>query len=204
MGNSVVFTLRDGGADQTLTVTIANGATSACDITHSFANSAGDLMDWKIVPSGTISAYAPNVMITSEWAGSGAISSGPTTNQNIRTIGASFGAFQSGATALSGTLTYCVPTYFSGTIQSVELIGDVSGSVTVDVLTVAHTSWTGTASASSITAAAIPALASAARFTDTTLTGWTTSVTAGTDFCFAMSSPTTVAGVSITLKVAAN
>lgn len=329
MGNSLVFTLRDAGADTTLTVTISNTATSGCDTTHSVTNAAGDLMDWKIVPSGVIGGYAPNVMITSEWAGSagggtltsiatgcglsggtitisgtiirkptprvvsgtsdaildadcgnqlqytnaGLVSltiaqagsgglflsgwftdflctgaagctltpatstvnnaatlhlatnqsarlwsdgsqywanvgsstgSAPTTNQNIRTIGASFGAFQSGATALSGSLTYCVPTYFAGTIQSVELIGDVSGSVTVDVQTVAHTSWTGTASASSITAAAIPALVSAARYTDSTLTGWTTSFTAGTDVCFVMTSPTTVAGVSITVKVAAN
>jgi hypothetical protein len=128
----------------------------------------------------------------------------PTTNQNIRTIGATFGSFESGASALSGSHTACVPTYFAGTIQSVELIGDVSGSATVDVLTVAHTSWTGRASTSSITAAAIPALSSAARFTDSTLTGWTTSLTAGTDVCFALTSPTTVAGVAVAVKVAAN
>jgi hypothetical protein len=128
----------------------------------------------------------------------------PTANQNIRTIGATFGSFESGATALSGSHTACVPTYFAGTIQSVELIGDVSGSATVDVLTVAHGSWTGRASASSITAAAIPALASAAAFTDSTLTGWNKTVTAGTDVCFALTSPTTVAGVAIAVKVAAN
>jgi len=130
--------------------------------------------------------------------------SGGTTNQNIRTIGASFGSFQSGATALSAAATACVPTYFAGTIQGVEIIGDVSGSATIDVKTVAHTSWTGTASASSIAASDIPALSTAARYTDTTLTGWTTSLTAGTDVCFVMTSPTTVAGLSITLKVAAN
>jgi hypothetical protein len=205
MGNSVVFTLRDGGSNEVVTVTIANAATSGCDTTHSFGTTAGDLLDWSIVPSGTIMGYDPNVLITAQFGGLGSGSGGgATTNQNIRTIGAFFGSFQSGATALSGTLTACVPTYFSGTIQSVELIGDVVGSVTVDVLTVAHTSWTGTASASSITAAAIPALSSAARYTDSTLTGWTTSFAAGTDVCFAMTSPTTIAGVSIAVKIAAN
>ncbi len=128
----------------------------------------------------------------------------PTTNQNIRSIGATFGSFESGAAALSGSKTFCVPTYFAGTIQSVELIGDVSGSATVDVLTVAHSSWTGRASATSITSGAIPALSSASRYTDSTLSGWTLPVTAGTDFCFALTSPTTVAGVAITVKVAAN
>jgi hypothetical protein len=136
--------------------------------------------------------------------GTSSSSTSPTTNQNIRTIGATFGSFESGATALSGSHTACVPTYFAGTIQSVEIIGDVSGSATVDVLTVAHTSWTGRASTASITAAAIPALAAAARFTDSTLTGWTTSVTADTDVCFALTSPTTVAGVAIAVKVSAN
>lgn len=127
-----------------------------------------------------------------------------TANQNLRTIGASFGSFESGATALSGSHTACVATYFAGTIQSVELIGDVSGSATVDVLTVAHGSWTGRASAASITAAAIPAISSASKYTDSTLTGWTTTLAAGTDVCFALTSPTTVAGVAIAVKVAAN
>lgn len=130
--------------------------------------------------------------------------SGPTTNQNIRTIGANFGSFQSGATALSAASTSCIPTYFSGTIQAVEIIGNVSGSITIDVQTVLHSAWTGTASVSSITAAAIPALSAASKYTDTTLTGWTKTIAAGTDVCFVMSSPTTVAGASITLKVAAN
>ncbi len=132
----------------------------------------------------------------------------PTTNQNIRTVGATFGSFESGAAALSGSKTFCVPTYFAGFPQSVEIIGDVSGSVTVDVLTVAHSSWTGRSSTSSITASDIPALSSAARYTDTALTGWTYDSThafpAGTDFCFALTSPTTVAGVAISVKVAAN
>ncbi len=101
-----------------------------------------------------------------------------TTNQKIRTIGASFGSFESGATALSGSHTACVATYFAGTIQSVELIGDVSGSATVDMLTVAHGSWTGRASATSITASDIPALSSAAAYTDSTLTGWTKTLAA--------------------------
>ena len=128
----------------------------------------------------------------------------PTTNQNIRTIGASFGDFSSGASAISGAQIACVPSYFAGTISAVELIATPSGSVTVDVKTVAHGSFTGPASTSSITASDIPALASATTYSDTTLTGWTTSVSAGTDFCFYLTSPTTVAGVAISVKMAAN
>ena len=127
----------------------------------------------------------------------------PTTNQNIRTIGAVFGDFSSGASAISGAQIACVPVYFAGTIGAVELIATPSGSVTVDVKTVAHGSFTGPSSTSSITASDIPALSSATTFSDTTLTGWSKTVAAGTDVCFYLTSPTTVAGVAIAVKVAA-
>jgi len=145
-----------------------------------------------------------NVAVSTSGTWAKLATSGGTTNQNIRTIGASFGSFQSGATALSAAATACVPTYFAGTIQAVEIISNVPGSAIIDVQTVAHSSWTGTASASSITASDIPALSSAASYTDTTLTGWNKTITAGTDVCFVMTSPTTVAGLSITVKVSAN
>lgn len=125
----------------------------------------------------------------------------PTTNQNIRTFGATF---DGGGSALTGTLTRCVNIYEAGTIQQVVLIADASGSVTVDVQTVAQTSYTGPGSASSITAADTPALSTAVRFSDTTLTGWSTSLSANTVACFVMSSPTTVKWVNATVKIAAN
>ena len=204
VGNTIVFTWRDTAASQALTCTITGAAATSCsDLTHSFKATLGDALDIQAVVTGTI-AGTPIIVMSASFAGNGGGGSGPTVNQNIRTIGASFGSFQSGATALSGSQTACVPTYIAGTIQAVEIIGNVSGSATIDVQSVAHASWTGTASVSSITAADIPALSSAAAYSDTTLTGWTTSVTAGTDFCFVMTSPTTVAGLSITLKVAAN
>jgi hypothetical protein len=139
---------------------------------------------------------------TSQGAGSPPIfSTIPTTNQNIRTFGATF---DGGGSALTGTLTRCTNIYEAGTISQVVLLADASGSATVDVQTVAQSSYTGPASAASITAADIPALSSAVRFSDTTLTGWTTAVTANTVACFVMSSPTTVKWVQATVKFAAN
>lgn len=126
---------------------------------------------------------------------------GGTPNQNIRTMGATF---DGGGSALTGTLTRCVNVYESGTISQVVLIADASGSVTVDVQTVAQTSYTGPGSASSITAADTPALSAAVRFSDTTLTGWTTALAANTVACFVMSSPATVKWVNITVKFSAN
>ena len=130
---------------------------------------------------------------------------GTTTNQKIRTIGASFGSFQSGASALTAAATACVPTYFSGTIQSVEIIADVTGIATIDVKTVAHSSWTGTASTSSITASDIPTLVGgSAVYTDTTLTGWTTALPAGNVLGFNVISVSGLKMVTLTLGVTRN
>jgi hypothetical protein len=131
----------------------------------------------------------------------GTTAGGGTTNQNIRTIGATF---VNGGAALTGSTTSCTVVYFAGTIQQVDLIADQSGSATVDVQTVAFGSYTGPGSASSITAADTPALSSAVKFSDSTLTGWTTGVAANSVFCFVLSSPTTVTYVEAVLKVAAN
>ncbi len=153
---------------------------------------------------------AGNVFMTPDLVAQGANGNGGggggggNKNSNIRSIGASFGSFESGGTALSGSKTSCVTVHFAGVIQKATITGEPSGSVTVDVLKVAHASWTGIGSVASITAAAVPALSSAATFTDSTLSGWTTAIAAETDVCFALTSPTTVAGVAISLQVKAN
>ena len=127
-----------------------------------------------------------------------------TTNQNLRSILADFGDFTSTASALTTAAQACVIVPFSGTINKVQLIATPSGSVTVDVRTVAFASYTGPSSTSTITASDIPALSSAASYTDSTLTGWTTSFSANTVACFYLTSPTTVTGVEILVSLAAN
>jgi hypothetical protein len=93
---------------------------------------------------------------------------------------------------------------FAGSISKVQLIATPSGSVTVDVRTVAYASYTGPSSTSTITASDTPALSSATSYSDSTLTGWTTTVTANSVFCFYLTSPSTVTGVEAVLTVAAN
>jgi hypothetical protein len=137
--------------------------------------------------------------------GCNSIPAAVTTNQNIRSIIADFGDFTSTASALTASAQACGVAQMSGTIQRVVLFGTPSGSVTVDVRTVALASWTGPSSTSSIAAADIPALvAQDTPYIDTTLTGWTTTVAADTVFCFYLSSPTSITGAQIILKLAAN
>lgn len=130
----------------------------------------------------------------------GAAPTGPTTNQNIRTV--SF-YFDGGGSAITAT-TSCTHVNYAGTIQSFTMIGQASGNATVDVQTVAYSSWTGPASASSITDAHTPAMTAATKYQDTTLTSWTTSFTAGTVVCFVMTGPTVMTWLSGNIKIAAN
>lgn len=122
-------------------------------------------------------------------------------NQSTRTIGA---VFDGGGSALTGTTTRCTYVPYSGTIQAATLISDVPGTATVDVRTVAYSSYTGPSSASTITGSATPSLSSAAKYQDTTLAGWNTSVAAGTMACFVLASPSTITWAALSLKIAAN
>lgn len=85
----------------------------------------------------------------------------------------------------------------SGTITGVHLISNAlptGADLIVDVLTVAFSSYTGFGSASSITASDIPTITTGAmnpRYSDTTLTGWTTSLAAATVVCVGINSAPT-------------
>ena len=134
-------------------------------------------------------------------SGSACASGGPTTNQNIRSVSA---VFDGGGSALSGTVTRCSQVNYAGTINEATIIADVSGSATIDVRTVAYSSYTGPSSASTITASATPALSSAVKYQDSTLSGWTTSLSANTVVCFVLTSPSTVTWLAANIKVTAN
>lgn len=90
------------------------------------------------------------------------------------TYGVSFPIDGAGATITTGDKFY-VEIPISGTITAARLEADASGSAVVDV----EKSSGHSGSYSSIAASAKPTLSSAQRSDDTTLTGWTKTVTAG-------------------------
>lgn len=54
-GQTAVVTLRKGGVDQALTCTITGGSGATCqDLTHSVNLAQNDLIDWKVVTTGTV------------------------------------------------------------------------------------------------------------------------------------------------------
>lgn len=89
---------------------------------------------------------------------------------------------------------------FNGTITSVTLIADVSGSIVVDIWKTPFGSYPPVVGGS-ICASAKPTLSSALTSQDTTLTGWTTTINAGDTLLFNVDSASTVKQVTVILRV---
>lgn len=103
----------------------------------------------------------------------------------------------------------CSVVEVAGTIVAAHLISNAlptGANLVVDVLKVAYASYTGVGAASSITASAVPTIATGdanPRYEDTTLTGWTTSVSANDVVCVAINTAPTggATWASLTLEV---
>jgi len=87
---------------------------------------------------------------------------------------------------------------FAGTITSWTLLADQSGSAQ---FTVKKSTYTGFPTTSSIVASAQPKLTAAQKNTDSTLTGWTTSIAAGDVLEFVLDSVTTCQRLTLTLVI---
>ncbi len=89
---------------------------------------------------------------------------------------------------------------YSCTINSVTMLADQSGSAVVDIWKVAYGSFPPSV-ANTITASALPTLSSAQNSQDTTLTGWTKTISAGDVLAFNVNSASTLTRINLTLKV---
>lgn len=135
----------------------------------------------------TISGSWPNQTINSTASGSGTAAVGYTFNGV-------------GAVLTTGTIGVGLRVPFACTINSVTLQADVSGSMVVDIWKDSYANYPPTV-ADSICASAKPTLSSAIKSEDTTLTGWTTSITAGDILFFNIDSCSTITNAVLTLKV---
>jgi hypothetical protein len=86
------------------------------------------------------------------------------------------------------------------TITAATLLADQSGSIVIDIWKDTYANYPPT-DADSITAAAPPTLSTATKSQDTTLTGWTTAVAAGTTLRFNVDSAATVTRVHLALTI---
>ncbi len=89
---------------------------------------------------------------------------------------------------------------YACTIVSATILADQSGSIVIDLWKDTFANYPPT-DADSITAAAPPTLSSATNSTDTTLTGWTKTISEGDVIAFNVDSAATVTRVTLLLKV---
>lgn len=89
---------------------------------------------------------------------------------------------------------------FACTITAVTLLADQTGSIVVDIWKDSYANYPPDNS-DSITASATPTISTATKSQDTTLTGWTTSISAGQILRFNVDSVTSIARVTVALKV---
>lgn len=100
------------------------------------------------------------------------------------------------ATGIKGDLE--IP--FDCTIQRVTMLADQSGSIVVDVWKDTYANYP-PVDADSITASAPPTISSALKSQNSTLTGWSTTITAGSTLRFNVDSCTSITRVCISLQV---
>lgn len=96
------------------------------------------------------------------------------------------GVFDGGGSAIVADRKIYVRIPISGTISAAYIMADVSGTISVEVWKDTFANFPPTV-ADKISASAPIALSSAQKGEDTTLTGWTTTVTAGDVLCFNVS-----------------
>lgn len=89
---------------------------------------------------------------------------------------------------------------FNCTITGVTLLSDVTGSMVMDIWKDSFANYPPTV-LDSITSATPPTLSSASKYNDTTLTGWTTSITSGDVLRFNLNSVSTITRYTIALTV---
>lgn len=99
------------------------------------------------------------------------------------------------ATGICGDLTAA----YDMVLTNVTVLADQSGSMVLDIWKDTYAHYPPTV-ADTITASALPTLSSALKYSDSTLTGWTTTVTAGDTFRFNINSITSITRFTVILK----
>jgi hypothetical protein len=124
----------------------------------------------------------------------------PTVKTNLKTTTLTFVIDGGGSTITTGIKGDLGPIDFACTIDAITMLADQSGSIVVDIWKDTYANFP-PADADSITASAAPTISSATKSQDATLTGWTTSISAGDIVRFNVDSVTSIQRLTISLKV---
>lgn len=107
--------------------------------------------------------------------------------------------FGNGVTTITTGIQGDIRFPYACTITQVDLLADQSGSIVVDLWKDTYANYPATV-ADAITASAKPTISSTTKATDSTLAGWTTSVTAGDIIRVNVDSVTTCTRVALVIK----
>jgi hypothetical protein len=108
-------------------------------------------------------------------------------------------AIDGGGVAITTSFAADVYVPYAATITAVTLLADQSGSVVLGISKSSYSGFPG--SLTSIVASAAPTLSSAQKSQDTTLTGWTTAISAGDVLHFTVTSVSTITRLNCVLTV---
>ena len=122
----------------------------------------------------------------------------PTGSGGGDTVGQFIVGWDGGGSAITAGTIVDVLAPFTGTITGWTLLADASGSAVVDIWKDVYANFPPTV-ADTITASAKPTLTSATKATSSTLTGWTTAVTAGDILRFNLDSASTITRLLLVL-----
>lgn len=181
--------------------TIANNAVTTAKILNSavtLAKIANAAANSRLLGAGSGGSGAAYTELT-VGAGLSMGASSLTTSTAQRTRQITFVLDGGGSALTTGVKVYALPVEYACTITAVTLAADASGSCVLDILKCARGSYAG--SLASIVASAPPTLSSAIQSQDTTLTGWTTSISADDFLRVSVTSATTVKWVAGALTV---
>lgn len=153
----------------------------------------------KISVVGTPSPGDTIIWDGSQWE-PGTGGGGATTNENRRTI---YLVMDGGGLPITTGIRADVRVPYSGTITGWEIVADASGSIVIDVWKDTYANYPPTV-ADTIAGTEKPTLSSAAKNQDTSLSTWTTSLTAGDWIRFNVDSASTVTRVALAIMVDAS
>lgn len=176
--------------DAVTTATILNANVTLAKIANAAANS-------KVLGSGAAGSGAPyaEIDLGTNLSMAGTTLNAATGAANPLTVGVTV---DGGGSAITTGIKGYVQCPISGTIDQWTVLADQAGDIEFDVFLDAFASYPST---TSIVAAAPPELTAADSATDSTLTGWTTSVTAGDVFGFEVISAATIERVTLQIQV---
>jgi hypothetical protein len=136
--------------------------------------------------------------ITDATPANSAVAASQLTN-NIRYTTVSF-VIDGGGSAITTGIKGDLEIPYGGVIDRVTVLGDQSGSIVIDIWKDTYANYPPVVG-DSICASAKPTLSSATKSQDATLTGWTTTITAGDTLRYNVDSATTVTRVLVSLRI---